>query len=144
MAAVLVRPRNTAPLQTHLYHFLKFLVQVTPNVGEHRQLMITTLHYLLSISLSSLYTVRITTALAKVTVTVQTEGVDTAIVRRNLEEYSALYRDLMDRIVTSTDGAWRLPAPGSSPSPEVVAMDYAWQSARNQWEFSTVWDLNPN
>ena len=147
MAAVLARPRTSAPLQIHLLHFLRFIVQVTPNVGEHQQLMSTTLQYLLSLAQSPLYKVKITTALASVTEVVQRGKIGAAsiaAVRLHLDEYSALYRDLMDRIVTSTDGTWELPAAGSNPSAEVVEMNQAWQFAKNQWEFSATWDLTSN
>ena len=143
MTAVLVRPRSTAALQVHLNHFLRFLVQVTPHFGEHRQLMTTTLKYLLSIAQNSLYKIRIKSALAKVTeAVVQREGAgNTANVQMSLKEYSALYRDLMDRIVTSNDETWLLPASGSTPSTEEREMDQAWQTAKIQWEISAVWDL---
>ena len=140
MTTILIRPVSEAPLRVHLNHFLKFIVQV--NVGEHQQLLVASLQYLLSIALSPLYKIRIQRALEKVAGLRQRQvRVTRDMVRQNLKEYSSLYADLMDKIVICTDHTWALPKQGSDPSVEVVRMDQAWQQARRLLELSTIWDL---
>ena len=143
MAVVLMRPLSGAPLRVHLYHFLKFMVRVSSSVGEHQQLLVTTLEYLLSIALSPLYKVKIQDALNKVVGAVRVDK-ERATVRLNIKEYSCLYSDLMDKIVVSTDRTWKLPEQSSDPSEDVIKMDRAWQHAREQLEISTIWDLTPH
>ena len=138
MTTILIRPVSEAPLRVHLNHFLKFIVQV--NVGEHQQLLVASLQYLLSIALSPLYKIRIQRALEKVA-GLRRVRVTLDMVRQNLKEYSSLYADLMDKIVICTDHTWALPKQGSDPSVEVVRMDQAWQHARRLLELSTIWDL---
>ena len=136
----MTRPTSAAPLRLHLHHFLKFVVQVSPSVGEYKKLLVVTLEYLRSIALSSSYKVKIQSALNRVVSAVLvTRGFTTA--QRNIEEYSCLYKDLMDRIVQSTDQTWELPKADSNPSEDVIKMDTEWQHAQAQLELSNTWDL---
>ena len=139
MAVCLTRPTSAAPLRLHLYHFLKFVVQISPNVGEYKTLLVATLEYLKSIALSSTYKVKIQSALHRVVSAMSVTSGSTA--QQNIEEYSCLYKDLMDRIVQSTDQTWELPKRDSNPSEDVIKMDTEWQHARAQLEISTTWDL---
>ena len=142
MAAVLARPTDTASIQAHLSHFLRFVVEAAPKVGAHHQLLIETLRYLLSMAQKPLYEVRIQTALNTVSnVVPRKQSGET--VSRILDEFSVLYKDLMDRVILCTDGSWLIPPANSNPSIEVMRMNQIWEATREQLRFASVWDLTP-
>ena len=71
MSAVLARPRQSAPLRLHLNHFLKFVTKIGSRVNAHKELLVETLHYLLSLAKNPTYKKRILAALDKVRNTVE-------------------------------------------------------------------------
>ena len=142
MAVVLVRPTDDAPIQAHLNHFLRFTVEKAPNVGAHHQLLIESLRYLLSLALKPLYKVRIESALNKVSNVVPKEQSGDTVLRI-LDEFSDLYKDLLDKVTQCTDRTWIIPPVNSNPSSEMIRINHLWEETREQLRFDSVWNLTP-
>lgn len=142
MTTILARPTATAPLQLHLYHFLKLVMQAAPKANEHQQLLVETLKYLQSITRKQLYKIKIQKALDTVSNTVLKKQTNKTVLT-TIQEFTNCYQDLMDKIVKETNTDWVIPPADSEPTNELRRMNIAWETARDQLRLSSIWDLNP-
>ena len=93
-------------------------------VNEHKELLVETLQYLLSLAINPTYRKRILAALEEVRNTVeQRQPCD--IVVSTLTEFSVFYRELLDKIVSTENEGWTIPSRGSEPSSELMRMTRA-------------------
>ena len=142
MAAVLARPRQSAPLRLHLNHFLKFVTKIGSRVNAHKELLVETLHYLLSLAKNPTYKKRILAALDEVRNTVE-ERQPCENVVGTLTEFSMYYRELLDKIVSTDNEDWIIPLKGSEPSSGLIRMTRSWRDAEEQLGFTVLWTLHP-
>ena len=142
MAVCLVRPTNDAPLQAHLNHFLRFIVESASKIGAHHQLLVVILQYLSSLALKPLYKIRIESALTKVSNAVLTEQSGNTVLKI-LDTLSDLYRDLLDKVTQCTDSTWVIPPVNSNPSSALIRINHLWEDTLEQIRFDSVWNLNP-
>ena len=143
MSAVLARPRQSAPLRLHLNHFLKFVTKIGSRVNAHKELLLETLRYLLSLAKNPTYKKRISAALDEVQNTVEVQQLCEDAVG-TLTEFSMYYRELLDKVVSidNEDEDWQIPLAGSAPSEELLKMTRAWREAEERLDFAALWSID--